>query len=298
MNNSSRRKFIRQCANVGALSMLTPLTYGLTRGSNSRAPAIFIGHGDPMNTIQESGFIREWHRIATLLAEREKPTAILCVSAHWQTPNTMVSTTAGAGLIYDFYGFPKAMYELEYPAPGFPQSHGMVSAVSSDAGIDADPSRGLDHGAWCVLSKLFPDADIPVFQLSLSRAYSAEQHYALAKDINVLRDRGVLIIGSGNLTHNMRSWQNDASLGQTKLIHGWAQEFDQAVAQKIMQGDHKTLVRIAMERPSLFTMAHPTDEHYLPLIYTLGAQQKDDAIQFFAEGFEDGSFSMRSIFLS
>jgi 4,5-DOPA dioxygenase extradiol len=298
VKNLTRRHFLSGCATIGGLSMLSPLTGALDRGSKDRAPALFIGHGDPMNVIQDSDFTREWQRIGALLASGEPPLAILCISAHWQSNGTLVSTTAGSELIYDFYGFPKPMYELQYPAPGFPGAQTLVAEHAGNHGIGAEPDRGLDHGAWCVLSKLYPEANVPVFQLSLSREFSPQDHYTLAREISALRDRGVLIIGSGNLTHNMRSWQYDASKGQTHLVHEWAQAFDQAVADRVLQGDHATLVRIAQEKPSLFSMAHPTTEHYLPLLYTLGAQHKDDEVQFFAEGFEDGSFSMRSVFMS
>ncbi len=302
MKNITRRKLIKNsitgvCA-TGAISLLSPLANGLNRGDRGRAPAMFIGHGDPMNVIQDSNFTQEWERIGKVLASGDKPLAILCVSAHWQSDETLVSTTSGTDLIYDFYGFPKKMYNLQYPAPGFPGGQKMVNSLLNDTTIVGDPNRGLDHGAWCVLTKLFPKASVPVFQMSLSRALSPAQHYDLAREISQLRDRGVMIIGSGNLTHNMRSWKRDASLGQTHLVHDWAEAFDHAVAEKITKGDHNTLVRIAQDKPSLFRMAHPTDEHYLPLLYSLGAQHKKDDVNFFATGFEDGSFSMRSVLMS
>jgi len=302
MRNSSRRRFIREFAGgaalFGTLSMLSNLVSATSRGPNSRAPAMFIGHGDPMNATKNNAATKEWERIAKLLSTRERPAAILCVSAHWESQNTMVSTAATPELIYDFYGFPKFMYKLKYPAPGFPKSNTLINDTLSGKSIVEDPKRGLDHGAWSVLSRLYPDADIPVFQVSLARSLNAEEHYSLAKQISVLRDKGVMIIGSGNLTHNMRSWQRDSSLGQTHLVHDWAEAFDQAVAEAIVKGDHKTLIRIAQQKPSLYLLAHPTSEHYLPIIYALAAQHNNDNLEFFAETFEEGSFSMRSFLLS
>jgi len=302
MTNSSRRRFIRELAGgvtaFGTLSMLSNLVSASSRGPNNRAPAMFIGHGDPMNATKDNAATKEWERIAKVLATRDRPAAILCVSAHWESSKTMVSTVATPELIYDFYGFPRFMYELKYPAPGLPKSSSLINGTLNGSSIDEDPKRGLDHGAWTVLSRLYPDAEIPVFQMSLSRSLNAEEHYILAKQISILRDKGVMIIGSGNLTHNMRSWQRDSSLGQTHLVHDWAEAFDQAVAEAILKGDHKTLIRIAQKKPSLYLLAHPTSEHYLPIIYALAAQHNNDNLEFFAETFEEGSFSMRSFLLS
>lgn len=287
----------RNALTLGGLSLLAPLARADKRDPGHRAPAIFIGHGDPSNVVQDNPFTREWERIRSRLASYEAPTAILCVSAHWESDRPLVATADRPELIYDFYGFPDPMYQLTYPAPGFPDSKALLSAAVETPELYADPDRGLDHGAWCVLSRLYPAADVPVFQLSLSRSLSPRQHYELAVQLRDLRNRGVMILGSGNLVHNMRSWRHDAARGRTHLVHDWAEAFDVAVADGIVAGDHGALVRIAQDKPPLFRMAHPTYEHYLPLLYVLGAQHKGDGIEFFAEGFEEGSFSMRSVFM-
>jgi 4,5-DOPA dioxygenase extradiol len=298
MKGINRRTLIKLTGVTGGLSLLSALLSNSSYGSGKRAPSIFIGHGNPLNTVTDNTFRREWDRIANVLAELNTPKAILCISAHWESKQPLISTTERSDLIYDFYGFPDEMYQLKYPAPGFTESRKLLVAAAPDTAFSIDPRRGLDHGAWCVLSRLFPKADVPVFQLSLSRSFSASAHYALAKQLGKLRDLGVLIIGSGNITHNMRSRQYDSARGQMHITHDWAKHFDTIVANAVNRGDHTTLIRAAQEKPSLFRVAHPTPEHYLPLLYTLGAQHKEDNIEFFAEGFARGSFSMRSILMT
>ena len=300
MNNPTRREFIKGIAQrglaVGTLSLLTPLSHATKR--STPAPALFLGHGDPLNALRDNTFTRDWDRVGKILSAWDSPTAILCVSAHWQSRQTRVSTVATPELIYDFYGFPRTLYQIQYPAPGYPGSYKLLDATSANQGILPDNQRGLDHGAWCVLSRLFPRADIPVFQLSLSRSLSPEGHYELARKIGSLRNRGVIILGSGNLTHNMRSWRYDVAHGQTHLVHDWARTFDEEVAKSAIKGDHQSMVRFAQEKPPIYRMAHPTDEHYLPLLYSFGVQNDKDDLQFFSQGFDEGSFSMRSIMIS
>jgi len=253
-------------------------------------PSLFVGHGDPMNAISDNNFTRQWREIGERLP---KARAILSVSAHWETPSTQVSVIAEPETIHDFGGFPEIMYALQYPAAGAPDI--ATELAASHPGIDVG-HWGLDHGTWCVLGQMLPSANIPVFQLSLGRDLSPAQHFALAEQLSELRNRGVIIFGSGNLVHNMYAMADDYRSGRGEVLHPWAQEFDAKMAQLISQGDYRALTE-PTKMGELFKLAHPTIEHYLPVLYTLGSGAGQQA-SFFAEGFEGGSFSMRSILIS
>lgn len=273
---------------VGGLSLLTTKTQA---NKDMKAPALFLGHGDPTNVLHNNKFTRDWDRIGAALP---KPAAILMVSAHWETQDIAVAVTPNPQMIYDFYGFPEKMYQLNYPAPGSPtMAHASVKALRPIL-VREDHKQGLDHGAWCILARLFPKADVPVFQFSLSRSMSPIQHYELAKQLKSLRDQGVMIIGSGNITHNMRSWQKDAATGRTHIVHDWAQSFDEKVVELIDDRNHQAIAEY-QRLGSEARMSIPTPEHFLPLLYTLAVTDKDERPQYFSEGFEEGSFSMRSV---
>jgi 4,5-DOPA dioxygenase extradiol len=251
-------------------------------------PALFVGHGSPMNAIEETVFAAAWRELAASLP---RPRAILCISAHWETEGTFVTAMARPKTIHDFYGFPDELYRTEYPAPGSPELAGRVRELvrSTAVRLDDGYSWGLDHGAWSVLRRMYPDADIPVVQLSLDRTQHPRFHYDLAAELAPLRREGVLVVGSGNLVHNLRllDWGATAP-------YPWAAEFDSLATQLILAGEHDRLAAY----PALgeaARLAIPTNEHYLPLLYTLALQQPGEAASFFAEGLVYGSISMRSL---
>jgi len=251
-------------------------------------PALFVGHGNPMNAIEETPFVDSWRGTA---ASIPRPKAILCISAHWETEGTFVTSMAHPRTIHDFYGFPDELYRVEYPAPG---SAGLAERVRDLVGstavrLDEGYSWGLDHGAWSVLRRMYPEADIPVVQLSLDRSQHPRFHYDLAAELSPLRQEGVLVIGSGNLVHNLRllNWGTDTP-------YPWAAEFDRLAAELMLAREHDRLVAY----PALgeaARLAIPTNEHYLPLLYTLALQQPGEEVSFFAEGLVYGSISMRSV---
>ncbi|WP_271274277.1 4,5-DOPA-extradiol-dioxygenase [Aliamphritea hakodatensis] len=303
----SRRRFTGLAGLWAALSALPawsaeePATEagsvgGLNPDNTGRkAPALFIGHGDPMNILQDNRFTRDWDTLAARFDSAEaKPRAILMVSAHWETRGVAVSVAENPAMIYDFYGFPDQMYQQNYPARGAPEiAAGLTKAILSQPVI-ADPRQGLDHGAWCVLMRLFPKADVPVFQFSLSRNMNAAAHYALGQELRQLREQGVMIIGSGNITHNMRSWQQDYRMGRTHVVHDWAKYFDDQVTQRINNREYAALADY-LRYGRAAQMSVPTPEHYLPLLYVAASAYEAEQAEYFAEGFEAGSFSMRSV---
>jgi len=248
-------------------------------------PALFIGHGSPMNAIEDSEFSRAWAEVARSLP---KPKAILCVSAHWQTAGTRVTAMEQPRTIYDFYGFPQELYEKRYPAPGSPELAKMTVETLRESHVGLDSERGLDHGAWAVLCQMYPKADVPVVQLSLDQRKQPALHYELGRELRALRRKGVLIIGSGNIVHNLRemAWEDTA--------YDWALEFDSHMKDLILSGDHKAIVDYSKLGRSA-RLAVPTLEHYLPLLYVLGAQNKAERVKFFAEKVTLGSMSMRSV---
>ncbi len=248
-------------------------------------PVLFIGHGSPMNAIEDSEYSRAWAAVAKSLP---KPKAILCVSAHWQTDGTRVTAMQQPRTIYDFYGFPPELYEKCYPAPGSPELAKMTVETLKDSHVQADSEWGLDHGAWAVLCQMYPKADVPVVQLSLDQRLPPAAHYGLGQELRTLRKKGVLIIGSGNIVHNLReiAWEDRA--------YDWALEFDTKAKDLILSGDHKAIIDYTKLGRSA-RLAVPTTEHYLPLLYVLGAQDKADHVSFFAEKVTLGSMSMRSV---
>ena len=225
-------------------------------------PALFIGHGSPMNAIEDTEFSRAWAEAARSLP---KPNAILCVSAHWQTDGTRVTAMEQPKTIHDFYGFPPALFEKRYPAPGSPELARMTQEMLRDSHVKPDSEWGLDHGAWAVLCHMYPKADVPVVQLSLDERKPPASHYELGQELRALRKKGVLIIGSGSMVHNLREvmWEDTA--------YDWALEFDAQMKELILSGDHKAIIDYSKLGRSA-RLAVPTAEHYLPLLYVLAAQ--------------------------
>jgi 4,5-DOPA dioxygenase extradiol len=239
-----------------------------------------------MNAIEESDFRSAW---ADLGRQLPRPAAILCVSAHWETRGVFVSASHAPATIHDFYGFPEALFAVRYPAPGEPSLALRIASMLASVGAGLDPERGLDHGCWSVLVAMYPEADVPVVQLSLDARQPATFHYALAKQLLPLRDAGVLVVGSGNVVHNLR-------LADFRLEQGydWAVRFDSDVRARIQAGDHAALVDYSALGGDA-RLAIPTPEHYLPLLYALALQAPGDEVRVFNDRCVLGSISMTSV---
>jgi 4,5-DOPA dioxygenase extradiol len=251
-----------------------------------RMPALFVGHGSPMNAIDDNADRRAWAAAARAIP---KPAAVLCVSAHWETAGVAVSASARPETIHDFYGFPDELFAVEYPAPGDPDLCRTIAETVKGAPIALDPDRGLDHGAWSVLCAMYPDADVPVVQLSLDTRRPAAFHYALGLELAPLREQGVLILGSGNLVHNLGVIDFRRRAG-----YDWAVRFDQVVRQRILARDHAALVAYeALDAAA--ALAIPTPEHYLPLLYVLALQGEDEPAAIFNAETLMGSIAMTTV---
>jgi 4,5-DOPA dioxygenase extradiol len=248
-------------------------------------PVMFVGHGSPMNAIEENEFNRAWQEAARKIP---MPKAILCISAHWETSGTMVTAMEQPRTIHDFYGFPQPLFEKKYPAPGSVELAHQVIELVDDTKIKPDYAWGLDHGTWSVLCRMFPEADIPVVQLSLDRQINPADHYDLAKQLSPLRNDHILIVGSGNIVHNLRLmvWQEAA--------FDWAVEYDEKVKQWIMAEDHQSIIHYEKYgKPAILSVN--SAEHYLPLLYILGLRLQGEPASFFAEKVWGGSLSMRCV---
>lgn len=256
-------------------------------GNTPAMPVLFLGHGSPMNAIELNEFSRGWQQIGKSLPV---PNAILCVSAHWETRGTFVTAMEKPRTIHDFGGFPRALFDVQYPAPGSPDLARETSKIITQTKVGLDENWGLDHGAWSVIKHLYPKADIPVIQLSLDYGKSPREHYALAAELAALRKKGVLIIGSGNIVHNLRiiDWK------KPDTGYDWAVETDAKMRQWISEGNHQALIDYK-KAGMAFEQSVPTPEHYLPLLYTLGLQGKNEAVSFFNTKTIMGSISMTSV---
>lgn len=247
-------------------------------------PLLFIGHGNPMNAIEDNKYSRSWKELAPKLP---KPKAILCVSAHWETNGTFVTAMKSPRTIHDFGGFPQALFDAQYPAPGSLEVAQETVKEVKKTSVGLDDKWGLDHGTWSVLLPMFPQADIPVLQLSIDQTQPPSYHFELAGELAKLRERGVLIIGSGNIVHNLRMMNWDGK------PYDWAIEFDAMAKKYIASGDYKPLIEYE-KLGAMAKYAIPTNEHYLPMIYTLGLTRKNEEVFFFNETVDLGSVSMRS----
>lgn len=270
------------------LSELGKLTQPL--GNSEKMPVLFMGHGSPMNAIEENGFVRGFREAGKTLP---KPQAILCVSAHWETRGTYVTAMEKPATIHDFGGFPRELYEVQYPAPGSPDLAKQTKDIVKKTEVGLDDKWGLDHGCWSVVKHLYPDADVPVIQMSLDRFQTPQYHYELGKELAALRDKGVLIIGSGNMVHNLRmvAWDklNDEAYG-----YDWALEAREKMNRYILNGDHQQLINYSSQgRP--FELAIPTPEHYIPLLYVLALKEENEKISLFNDKPVGGSLTMTSV---
>ncbi|HUP50227.1 MAG TPA: 4,5-DOPA dioxygenase extradiol [Thermoanaerobaculia bacterium] len=255
---------------------------------NLRMPAIFFGHGNPMNALQENRWTEGWARIGR---ELPRPKAVLCVSAHWYLPATLVTAVERPRTIHDFGGFPRPLYEVLYPAPGDLELCRRVRQILAPLEVGLDQRWGLDHGTWSVLRHVFPDADVPVVQLSIDETQPAPFHYALGKRLAPLREDGVLVVGSGNLVHNLHAYSWGKHPAEP---HDWAVRFETQARQWMAAANHQPLIDYEqLGRDAMLSI--PTPDHYLPLLYVLGTQQESEAVTFPVEGVDGGSVSMLSV---
>lgn len=288
-----RKEFIK--------AMAIPISAAATMGLGSlrslkdnlptteKMPVLFIGHGSPMNGILDNSFSQGW---ADMARKIPVPKAVLVVSAHWETKGTRITAMDSPQTIHDFGGFPRALYEVQYPAPGDPTLAREAAMMAQSAEIDLDHDWGLDHGAWTVVRHMYPDASIPVLQLSIDYTKGGQYHYELATELQALRHKGVLVIGSGNMVHNLRmvAWDKlDDNYG-----FDWALQMNDTFKQLIADGSHQRLVQYEKLGPEA-RLAIPTPEHYLPLVYTLGLSTSKDSVQFFNDHPVGGSLTMTSV---
>jgi 4,5-DOPA dioxygenase extradiol len=288
-----RRRSALAALSLGALGMsgLAPVRQALAKleRQDETMPALFVGHGSPMTANTDTPWSRAWAEVGPKLL---RPLAILCVSAHWETRGVMVTAMDRPRTIHDFYGFPEALHTKLYPAPGSPALARATAELVREAPVALDESWGLDHGTWSVLARMFPRADVPVFQLSLDATRSPAWHYELARELRPLRERGVLIMGSGNIVHNLRRINRQYA----ETGYDWAVEFDAAVAALIDKGDHQGVIDYpGLGRPA--QLAVPTNEHYLPLLYALAVKGDRERVAYFNDGCTMGSISMRSLLI-
>ena len=253
-----------------------------------RMPVLFVGHGNPMNAVQDTEWSRAW---AALGRRLPKPRAVLAISAHWYLPGSAATAMAQPRTIHDFGGFPRELFEVQYRAPGDPELAGRLQELLAPVPVRADLSWGLDHGTWSVLRRIFPGADVPVVQLGIDETQAPAFHHEMGQRLAPLRDEGVLLLGSGNIVHNLHTY----AWGRNPVEpFDWAARFEALVRDRILRGDTEALVDYALLGRDA-ELSVPTPEHYLPLLYVLGARGKDDAVSFPAEGMDGGSISMLSV---
>jgi 4,5-DOPA dioxygenase extradiol len=252
--------------------------------NDARTPALFVGHGSPMNAISTNGYTKS---LGEYSAGIKAPAAIVVISAHWQTDGSFITGSAKPEQIYDFYGFPQELYDVEYSPRGLPEIAEKINSKIND--IMVDNHRGIDHAGWAVLKHLYPEANIPLLELSLDVNKSFEEHYELGKRLSVFRNNNVMFIGSGNIVHNLRRIEFDVN----SAPYGWAVKMDEFFRKAIKDDDIKTLIEMKNRLPDYAT-GIPTDEHYIPLLYIAGMKNDDDKLNFIHESILNGSISMRS----
>lgn len=251
-------------------------------------PAVFFGHGNPMNAIMYNAYTEAWRRIGK---EIPKPRAILAISAHWYGSGTGVTVSTAPRTIHDFGGFPQELYQVQYPAPGDPALARRVQQLLAPLAVNLDNSWGLDHGTWSVLRHVYPAADIPIVQLSIDETKPASFHFEVGRQLAPLRGEGVLIVGSGNLVHNLHTY---AWGGHSRDPYDWAVRFESAARDMMLAGEHKPLIHYETLGPDA-ALSIPTPDHYLPLLYVLGAQQNGENVRFPVTGVDGGSISMLTV---
>lgn len=266
-------------------------TYSDTLKHNGKKmPVLFVGHGSPMNGIEDNEFSERWRQMGK---DIPTPTAVICVSAHWFTRGTLITAMDHPKTIHDFGGFPQALFAVQYPAPGSPQIAKETIALVKKTKVIPDHDWGLDHGTWSIVRHMYPEATIPVLQLSIDYTQNAQYHYELAHELGQLRNKGVLIIGSGNMVHNLRimNWNQPGS------GFDWAIEMNETFKKLITNGDHQSLIHYERLGQAA-KLSVPTPEHYLPLLYTIGLQDKSDEVSIFNDKTLMGSISMTSVMMA
>lgn len=253
---------------------------------SKKTPLIFIGHGSPMNAVQDNAFTRSLRELGRKL---ERPRAAVVISAHWQSKGTQLTAGAHPEQIYDFFGFPDELYSLIYTPPGSPVIADEILSLCSDINISPNTLRGIDHGAWAVMKHVFPSADIPLLQISLDLQIGEREHYEIGKKLKALRDNNLLVIGSGNIVHNLYEMNYD----QYGKAYGYALEFDAEIKDDLLKRDDDAIIDYKKHGDSAVKSV-PTNEHYLPLLYVEAMKEDGESIDFFYEGIEHGSISMRS----
>ena len=290
----NRKQFLKTLAIIPLtgfamkINELNNITEAFT--GTEKMPVLFLGHGSPMNAIEENQFVKGFRNIAKTLPT---PKAILCISAHWYTNGTKVTAMEMPKTIHDFGGFPKELYEVQYPAKGNPTLAIETKNILLPAIVELDEKWGLDHGAWSVIKHLYPGANIPVIQLSIDYTKPARYHYELAQKLNTLRHKGILIIGSGNIVHNLGlvDWNN---FDKDNYGHDWAIEARETINNYLTTGNYQPLINYEKLSKAI-QLAVPGPDHYLPLIYTLGLQQKNENLTLFNDKLVAGSLSMTSL---
>jgi len=288
----NRKNFITLLSGGIAMASIQPF-YDWTKGlgeEEEKMPVLFIGHGSPMNAIEDNEFSKRWQQMGK---EIPTPKAVVVVSAHWLTKGTMVTAMPSPKTIHDFGGFPQALFDIQYPAPGSPELATEIQKLITNPAVELDHDWGLDHGTWSVVKHMYPDADIPVLQLSIDYYKPAAYHYELAKQLLSLRKKGVLIIGSGNMVHNLRmvAWDK---LNEPEYGFDWALEMNDIFKNKISNGFHKELIQYEKLHKAA-TLAIPTPDHYYPLLYILALQTDNDKVEFFNDKAVGGSLTMTSV---
>lgn len=289
-----RKAFLQSLAIIplGAITMKLNELHKITKPFEvtPKMPVLFLGHGSPMNAIEENEFVRGFRDISNGIA---KPTAILCISAHWETRGTYVTAMDMPRTIHDFGGFPKELFDVQYPAPGDPKLAATTKQLIQKTQVGLDQSWGLDHGAWSVIKHLYPAADVPVIQMSLDYNQTPQYHYDLAKELSSLRSKGVLIVGSGNMVHNlgMVAWDK---LNETGYGYDWAIEASAKMKESILNGDHDTLIHFRNQGIP-FDLSIPTPEHFLPLLYALALKEENEDVCLFNDVAVAGSLTMTSV---
>ena len=288
----NRKNFITLLSGGIAMASIQPF-YDWTKGlgeEEEKMPVLFIGHGSPMNAIEDNIFSKRWQQMGK---EIPTPKAVVVVSAHWLTKGTMVTAMPSPKTIHDFGGFPQALFDIQYPAPGSPELATEIQKLITNPAVELDHDWGLDHGTWSVVKHMYPFADIPVLQLSIDYYKPAAYHYELAKQLLALRKKGVLIIGSGNMVHNLRmvAWDK---LNEPEYGFDWALEMNDIFKNKISNGFHKELIQYEKLHKAA-TLAIPTPDHYYPLLYILALQTDNDKVEFFNDKAVGGSLTMTSV---
>ncbi len=291
----NRQTFIKKSLALTAMTGMTTKINELNKlttsfNSTEQMPVLFMGHGSPMNAIEDNEFTQGFKAMGK---DIPKPNAILCVSAHWETKGTFVTAMEKPQTIHDFGGFPQALFDVQYPAPGNPALATETKTLIKKTEVGLDQQWGLDHGAWSVIKHLYPAADVPVIQMSLDYTQGTQYHYDLAKELAALRKKGVLIIGSGNLVHNLRmiAWDK---MNQPDYGYDWAIEASTSMKKYILNGDHQQLINYRSQGKA-FDLAIPSPDHYLPLLYTLALKEANEKITLFNDKAVAGSLTMTSV---